>query len=105
MFVKVYTYHVLPGKEADLIEVLVNAEKIYSRFVKKQSSILKSNGDRTKWMEIHTYTDENSYIESMNLINQQPEIKKLYTRFSELIQSKTELTEEDFQQQALTEHC
>lgn len=96
MFVKVYTYHVLPEKEQEFKDVLNQAEENYSKYITKQSIVLKSHDNSTKWMEIHRYQDKEIYDESIELINQQPEIKQLYSRFLELVDSMEELTEEDF---------
>lgn len=96
MFVKIYTYHVLPEKEQELMDVLTQSEEIYSKYITKQSFVLKSRDNSTKWMEIHRYQDKETYDESIEVINQHPEIKHLYSRFLELVDSMEELTEEDF---------
>jgi hypothetical protein len=103
MFVKVYTYHVIPEKEQDFVDVLAKAERIYAKYINKHSLILKNRNDSTKWMEIHTYQDEKAYTKSIEMINQHPDIQDLYTKFLNLIHPEEELTEEDFQVMTLRE--
>lgn len=98
MFVKIYTYHVLQKNEKELMDVLTHAEDIYSKYITKQSFILKSRDNSTKWMEIHRYQDKKTYDESIEVINRHPEIKQLYSRFLELVDSIEELADEDFQE-------
>ncbi|WP_423410159.1 hypothetical protein AABM38_09590 [Heyndrickxia sp. MSNUG] len=102
MFFKVYTYHVKPEREQDFFEIQAQAENVYSRFVEKQSLFLRSKDDNAKWMEIQIYKDENSFNESIKIIDQQKEIIDLYTRFMKLIISKEELIEENYEQILIT---
>lgn len=97
MFIKVYTYHVIPEKEQELLEIQTQAEKVYSRYIDKQTFFLRSNDNSAKWMEVHIYRDEVSYNESIKIIDQQSEIADLYDRFLGLIISREELTEENYE--------
>lgn len=98
MFIKVYTYHIISERVQDFLEILAQAENVYSRYIEKQSLFLRSKDDSLKWMEINIYKDETSYNESMKIMNQQKEIADLYAKFMELIISKEELTEENYEQ-------
>jgi len=102
MFIKVYTYHVIPERVQDFLEMQVQAENVYSRYIEKQSLFLRSKDDSAKWMEIHIYKDETRYNESIKIINQQKEIADLYSKFMKLIISKEELTEENYEQIVLS---
>ncbi|MEH7443502.1 hypothetical protein V7201_14425 [Bacillus sp. JJ1122] len=102
MFIKVYTYHVIPEREQDFLEIQAQVENVYSRYVEKQSLFLKSKDGNTKWREIQIYKDETSYNESIKIIDQQKEIIDLYTRFMEVIISKEELIEENYEQILIT---
>ncbi|MEH7884342.1 hypothetical protein V7654_08445 [Bacillus sp. JJ1609] len=98
MFIKVYTYHIIPEREQDFLEIQAQAENVYSRYIEKQSLFLRSKEDCTKWLEVQIYKDEISYDESIKIIDQQKEIADLYTKFLKLIISKEELTEENYEQ-------
>lgn len=102
MFIKVYTYYVIPEREQDFLEIQAQAEIIYSRYVEKQSLFLRSKDDNAKWMEIQIYKDETSYNESTKIIDQQKEIVDLYNRFMKLIISKEEFNDENYEQIFIT---
>jgi hypothetical protein len=102
MYIKVYKYHIIPGKEQDFLDIQAKAENIYSRFIEKEALLLRNKDDSTKWMEINIYKDESSYNESIKIIDQQKEIADLYTKFLNVIISKKELKEESYEQIVVT---
>lgn len=98
MFVKIYTYHVEEAREDDYLNIQAEAEKIYTKFVEKKTVHLRSKEDHTKWMEIHTYKDKESYQKGMKKMNELPEIQELYSRFLNVIMTEFGVKEEDFEE-------
>jgi hypothetical protein len=98
MFVKVYEYHIQPDKENEYLEIQEEAEKIYGKFAERRAVNLKSKEDDSKWIEIHWYKDEASYLKSIEQINEQKEIHDLYKKFLGVLVSEKDLGEEDFEQ-------
>lgn len=97
MYVKVYKYRLKPGREQEYFEIQKEAERIYSHFIQKQSLFLQSSEDKEVWKEIHIYQDKESYTDTVSLVDQQPEIKVLYSRFLKMITSIDEMSEENYQ--------
>jgi hypothetical protein len=97
VFVKLYSYHIKSDKEEEYLKIQQEAEGIYSRFIDEKTLHLQSKTDKTKWLEIHIYKNEKIYNDSIQIINQQPEIQVLYKRFLEVITSVEEMAEEDYQ--------
>lgn len=97
MFVKVYTYHIQPAHEEDFLKVQAVAEAIYSKFTARRTIYLKSKEEQTKWMEMQFYKDEDTFIESIKILNEQEELKDLYKKFLSVLDAKKEAKEEDFE--------
>ncbi|MBT2691610.1 hypothetical protein [Bacillus sp. ISL-55] len=97
MFVKIYSYHVKSGKEQEYLNIQEEADQVYSRFPDQKTIHLQSMADKTKWLEIHTYKNEDIYQETIQTIDQQSEIQVLYKRFLDVITSVEEMSEEDYQ--------
>lgn len=98
MFVKIYTYHVDIAQEHEYLNIQAEAEKIYTKYVEKKTVHLRSEEDHTKWMEIHTYKDKESYQKGMNKMNELPEIQELFSRFINVIMPEFGVKEEDFEE-------
>ena len=96
MFVKTYSYSIKPERERDYLDIQVKSEQIYSRFTYKQTLYLQNRADSSKWIEMHIYQDEKSYIDSIHAVDQHPEIHDLYKQFLEVITSEEELTEDGY---------
>ena len=96
VFVKIYSYHVKSGKEQEYLKIQEETEEIYSRFLDKKTLHLQSMTDKTKWLEIHTYENEDIYKDTIQIIDQQPEIQVLFKRFREVITSFEEISEENY---------
>ncbi|WLR57525.1 hypothetical protein LC048_12090 [Mesobacillus subterraneus] len=96
MFVKIYSYHIKSGKEQEYLKIQGEADRVYSRFLDKKTLHLQSKTDKTKWLEIHTYENENVFNDTIQIIDQQPEIQVLYKRFLEVITSLEEISEENY---------
>ncbi|MFT9600261.1 hypothetical protein [Mesobacillus sp.] len=96
MFVKIYSYHLKSGKEQEYLKIQQETDRIYSRFLDKKTLHLQSKSDKTKWLEIHTYNNENVFNETIQIIDQQTEIQVLYKRFLEVITSLEEISEENY---------
>lgn len=97
MYVKIYRYRLKTGREQEYLEIQKEAERIYSRFIQKQTLFLQSSEDREVWQEIHIYHDKKSYTDTVSSVDQQPEIQVLYNRFHEVITSIEEMSEENYQ--------
>ncbi|WP_080848905.1 hypothetical protein [Cytobacillus gottheilii] len=97
MFVKVYEYYVQDDKLEEFLDIQEKASRIYGRYLLFHTQYLQSKDDPTKWLEITKYTDEKEYIQSLELINQHPEIQALFKAFqSVLLTHKREIREENY---------
>ena len=97
MFVKVYQYHIQPDRIDEYLEIQKKSAEIYASYLDFQSFCINSNQDKSKWIEISKYKNENEYRKSIDLINDNTEIKQLFEKFSSLlINGETDLVEEDY---------
>ncbi|KAB2330684.1 hypothetical protein [Bacillus mesophilum] len=97
MFVKMYEYYIQDDKLEEFLVIQEKASKIYGRYLSFQTQYLQSKDDPTKWIEITRYNDEKEYIQSLELINQHPEIQALFKAFqSVLLTSKREIREGNY---------
>ncbi|HEY4553424.1 MAG TPA: hypothetical protein VIG80_09535 [Bacillaceae bacterium] len=97
VFVKMYQYHVQEDKVEEFLDIQEKAGAIYGRYVDFHSIYLNSKTDKTKWIEISRYKDEDDYKKSLKMINEQKEIQSLFKAFqSVLLSQKSEISEEDF---------
>lgn len=102
MFVKVYQYHIQQDKVKEYVEIQQKASEIYRKYIVSQTTYLNSMSDPTKWLEISRYENEEEYVKSMNLVNEEEEIRELFKTFqSLLVIDKKEIMEEDFMEQCL----
>ena len=97
VFVKMYQYHVQEDKVEEFLDIQEKAGAIYGRYVDFHSIYLNSKTDKTKWIEISRYKDEDDYKKSLKMINEEKEIQSLFKAFqSVLLSRKSEISEEDF---------
>ncbi|ESU33213.1 hypothetical protein G3A_07525 [Bacillus sp. 17376] len=96
MFVKIYSYQIKSGKEQEYLKIQEEADRVYSRFLDNKTFHLQSKLDKTKWLEIHTCKNEDIYNDTIQIIDQQPEIQVLFKRFREVITSFEEISEENY---------
>ncbi|WP_213367183.1 hypothetical protein [Mesobacillus boroniphilus] len=97
MFIKIYSYHIKSDKLQDYLEIQEEADRIYSIYTDSKILHLQSKDDETKWVEIQIYKTEQFYYETIQIIDQQPEIQVLYKRFLEVIISHEEISEDNYQ--------
>ncbi|MEI5908692.1 hypothetical protein WAK64_16715 [Bacillus spongiae] len=97
MFVKIYQYHIQKEKEEEYLSIQEKAGEIYAKHIDLHTLYFKSKENDTKWLEINCYKDQDTYNKSIELINKQIEIQKLFKSFqSVLVSEKSEILEEDF---------
>ncbi|MGF9699938.1 MULTISPECIES: hypothetical protein [Paenibacillus] len=97
MFVKVYQYQIQPGRIEEFLEIQKKSAEIYASYIDFHSFCINSNQDKSKWLEISKYKDENEYRKSINLINDNTEIRQLFEKFSSLLVNvETDLIEEEY---------
>ena len=85
MYVKVYSYRIQPSKIKDFLDIQERAGLIYKRHVAYNVVHLQKQDDPSRWLEIHWYPDEATYRRSIDLINDEPEIEKLWQKFQALL--------------------
>jgi hypothetical protein len=99
MFVKVYRYRVQPKKTEEYLVIQADAEEIYRKHLRFRSVHLRSRNDPFIWLEIHWYTDEKTYQDSIGRINSDPEIDRLWERFQMVLDPEnSQISEENFEQ-------
>lgn len=97
MFVKIYQYHIQQDKVEDYLSIQEQASEIYSRYLDFHTMYFNSKAEKTKWIEVSRYKDENEFNKSITFINEQKEIQELFVRFqSLLVTDKQEILEEEF---------
>lgn len=97
MFVKLYSYHIDPSMEQELLDIHQKAASFYNKHIDSHSILLKNTIDETKWIEISFYKDKAAYEKGMELVNKEVEIQKLFEAFQQLLVSEVqELKEEEY---------
>lgn len=97
MFVKVYHYQIQPDRIEEYLDIQKKSAEIYASYIDFHSFCINSNQDKSKWIEISKYKDENEYRKSINLINDNTELKQLFKEFSYLlVNGETDLVEEEY---------
>lgn len=97
MFVKVYQYHIHSDKVDQLLEIQDKTAQIYQKYLEVHTIYLQSKRDCTKWVEISKYKNEEEYLKSITLINEDEEIQQLFKTFQSLLVSEEkEISEEDY---------
>ena len=97
MFVKVYQYHIRKDKENEFFAIQEKVFDLYRKHIDVQITYLQSKTDETKWLEMATYKNEAEYIQSIQQINEEQEIQRLFSAFQLLlVEGKQEIGEEDF---------
>lgn len=99
MFVKVYRYHIQPGKTDEFLDVQRRAGEIYSKHVSYRSVYLKSRDEPGLWLEVQWCADEDTYRHAMEVINAEPGIDRLWHEFQVLLDpEKPGVQEECYEQ-------
>jgi hypothetical protein len=96
VFIKIYSYHIKPDKFQEYLIIQEEANRIYSKFTDNKILHLQSKVDKTKCVEIQIYKNEQIYFDTIQIIDQKPEIQDLYKRFIEVITSHEEISEQDY---------
>ena len=99
MFVKIYRYHIQPGKTKEFLDIQKRAGEIYKKHVHYRAVYLQSKDDPGLWLEIQWCPDEDTYRCAMKSINAEPGIKELWETFQALLdKEKPDIQEECFEQ-------
>ncbi len=96
MFVKVYRYRIKPDKTEEFLEIQQRAGQIYQKHVTYRAVHLQKQGEPGQWMEIHWYPDEAAYHRSMELVDSEPEIKRLWQKFQALLDPTDKTVNEEY---------
>lgn len=96
MFIKIYSYHIQKDKTEEFLNIQEMAGEIYNKYIDSQTTYLQSNEDDTKWMEITTYNSEDEYNRSINMVNNNIEIQKLFKLFESVLVEGKNIVEENF---------
>jgi hypothetical protein len=103
MFVKVYHYHIRPGKTGEFLDIQERTGRIYQKHVAYRAVHLQKLDDPHQWLEIHWYPNEAVYRRSMDLINSEPEIKQLWQEFQALLHPEDKTISEEYYNQIRSE--
>jgi hypothetical protein len=99
MFVKVYRYRVQPEKTEEYLSIQEKAGKIYRKHIRYRSLHLRNRSDPGLWLEIHWYPDEETYRESIDKIDADPDIDRLWTEFQAVLDPMDlDISEENFEE-------
>lgn len=99
MFVKVYRYRIKQEKIEEFLDIQRRACQIYQKHVTYRAVHLQRHDDPSHWLEIHWYPDQATYHHSMDLINAEPEIERLWQEFQTVLDPKdTAIYEECYEQ-------
>lgn len=96
MFIKIYSYNIQKDKTEEFLNIQEMAGEIYNKYINSQTTYLQSNEDDTKWMEITTYNSEDEYNRSINMVNNNIEIQKLFKLFESVLVEGKNIVEENF---------
>lgn len=80
MFVKIYQYQIQPDRVEEYLEIQKESAEIYGSYIDFHSFCINSYQDKSKWIEISKYKDENEYRKSIALINDNTEIRQLFEK-------------------------
>jgi hypothetical protein len=81
MFVKTYSYRVLPDNVPEMLAIQARTSQAYARQGLIRSTLLRDRQDPNRWLEIQSYADEASFKKGMEVVNADPEIAELWERF------------------------
>ena len=98
MFVKMYRYRIRPDREKQYLAIHDRAAQIYRKHVRFREVHLKSPGDPGTWVELQYYEDEQTYLNTIKVIEAEPEIGELFQKFQDVIDpAHTGVKEEQFE--------
>ena len=96
MFVKVYHYHIQPGKIDESLRIQERVKRIYDKHVRSRQLFLQNREDQSQWLEIHWYNDVNSYHAGQELINKEPELSTLWNEFQATLDPNNSAISEEY---------
>jgi hypothetical protein len=100
MYVKIYSYHVQMDKASDLLEVQDRAHRLYAKYVTSRSMLLRHRADPSRWLEIQSYQDEQTYQDGSKAISSDPEAAELWEAFLATLASD-KIVEDEYEQIAV----
>lgn len=99
MLLKLYSYHVHPDRIQDMLAIQQQASHVYARHVACRFALLRHREDRSRWLEIQWFPDEQSYKNGMEAVDADPEISELWEAFQETLDPDDRaITEEMYEQ-------
>jgi hypothetical protein len=103
MFVKVYSYRIRPARAKEFLRIQERAGHIYRKHVAYRAVHLQKRDDPCQWLEIQWYSDEAAYRRSMELINAEPEIERLWREFQTVLDPEDRTIVEEYYNQMRAE--
>ena len=103
MFVKVYSYRIKPARVKDFLNIQEQAADIYRKHAAYRVVHLQKQDDPCQWLEIQWFEDEAAYRRSMDLINDEPEIERLWQKFQTVLDPGDNAITEEYYNQIRTE--
>jgi len=103
MFVKVYRYRIKPARVKEFLSVQERAADIYRKHAAYRVVHLQKQDDPCQWLEIQWFEDEAAYRRSMDLINGEPEIERLWHKFQTVLDPEDKTIIEEFYDQIRAE--
>ncbi len=85
MFLKTFRYRIKPAKMGEYLAIRQQADGVYQRHLTQMPSYLQSATDPYQWLELYHYTDETSYRTSIEQMQQDEELAKLWARFQAIL--------------------
>ena len=85
MFLKTFRYRIKPAKMGEYLAIRQQADAIYHRFLPQSPTYLQSATDPYQWLEMYHYNDESSYRVSLEQMQQDEELAKLWIRFQAIL--------------------
>ena len=98
VFVRSYRYRIRPGREAEFLEIQREADALYRRHACVETRWLRREQDPCSWLELQRYKDEKEAARAASLDEDEPRLKELYARFQALLDPKTPVREESFEE-------
>ncbi len=85
MFLKTFRYRIKQAKIGEYLAIRKQADAIYQRYAQQMPSYLQSASDSCQWLELYHYADEASYRASIEQIQSDEEMAKLWARFQVIL--------------------
>ncbi len=100
MYYKTFRYRVLPTKMGEYLALRQQADAVYVRHFGQSPSYLQSAKDQYQWLEIYSYADEASYRASMEQLQQDPEVERLWTQFRTVLDPRYHAAVDEYRSSA-----